>query len=104
MPLVLWGAEGQAMHFTDETTVAAIVAEDFRTAAVFHEFGIDFCCGGRRTLADACRERHLEPESVLSALSRSCSVPGIAPRFDEWTPETLIGYIVGTHHAYVRQA
>ena len=92
------------MHFTGETTVGSIVAEDFRTAAVFHEFGIDFCCGGRRTLADACRERDVEPASVLSALSRSCSVPGIAPRFDEWSPETLIGYIVGTHHAYVRQA
>ena len=92
------------MHCTGETTVGAIVAEDFRTAAVFHEFGIDFCCGGRRTLAEACRERSLEPEAVLSALARSCSVPGIAPRFDEWSPETLIGYIVGTHHAYVRQA
>jgi regulator of cell morphogenesis and NO signaling len=92
------------MHFTGETTVGAIVAEDFRTAAVFHEFGIDFCCGGRRTLAEACRERNMEPEAVLTALTRSCSVPGIVPRFDEWSPETLIGYIVGTHHAYVKQA
>jgi regulator of cell morphogenesis and NO signaling len=92
------------MYFTGETTVGEIVAEDFRTAAVFHEFGIDFCCGGRTTLAEACRRRDTDPETVLSALTRSCSVPGIAPRFQEWSPQTLIGYIVGTHHAFVRQS
>jgi regulator of cell morphogenesis and NO signaling len=92
------------MHVTGETTVGQIVADDFRAAAVFHEFGIDFCCGGRRTLGDACRQRNMDPDAVLAALARSCCVPGIAPRFDEWSPETLIGYIVGTHHAYVRRA
>ena len=92
------------MHFTGETTVGQIVAEDFRTAAVFHEFGIDFCCGGGKTLAEACQARDADPDAVMSALARSCSVPGIAPRFQEWSLDTLIGYIVGTHHAFVRQA
>lgn len=92
------------MYFTGDTPVGEIVAEDFRTAAVFQEFGIDFCCGGRRTLAEACRERNADADAVLAALTRSCSVPGIAPRFDEWSVDTLIGYIVGTHHAYVRRA
>ena len=92
------------MHFTGETRVGEIVTGDFRTAAVFHDFGIDFCCGGRQTLAEACRERNTDPEEVMAALTRSCSVPGIAPRFDEWSPEALIGYIVGNHHAFVRRA
>lgn len=92
------------MHFTGETRVGDIVAEDFRTAAVFHEYGIDFCCGGRLTLFEACRQRNTDPDIVLAALTRSCNVPAIAPRFDEWSPETLIGYIVGRHHAYVRRA
>jgi regulator of cell morphogenesis and NO signaling len=92
------------MHFTGETRVGEIVTGDFRTAAVFHEFGIDFCCGGRQTLAEACRERNTDPEEVMAALTRSCSAPGIAPRFDEWSPEALIGYIVGHHHAFVRRA
>jgi len=98
------GGEEETMRFTGETTVGDIVAEDFRTAAVFEEFGIDFCCGGRHTLAEACHERNTDPEAVMSALTRSCSVPGIAPRFDEWSLDTLIGYIVGSHHAFVRQA
>lgn len=92
------------MHVTGETTIGEIVAGDFRTAAVFHEFGIDFCCGGRRTLAQACQERHVDADVVIEAVSRSCAVPGSAPRFDEWTPQALIGHIVGHHHAYCRRA
>ena len=37
-------------------TIGDIVATDFRTAGIFERFGIDFCCGGRRSLADACRD------------------------------------------------
>ena len=39
------------MIATGNTTVREIVAGDFRAAGVFHQFGIDFCCGGGRTLA-----------------------------------------------------
>jgi len=92
------------MHVTGETTVGEIVAGDFRAAAVFHEFGIDFCCGGRRSLADACGERQVDTGAVLDAVKQALSVPSSAPRFDEWSPETLIGFIVGNHHEYVRRA
>ena len=91
------------MHVTGETTVGEVVTTDFRTAAVFQEFGIDFCCGGRRTIADACRESNIDPDQVLDAVSRTCSTPGSAPRFSDWSLATLIGYIVGNHHAFVKQ-
>lgn len=92
------------MNFTGDTAVGDIVAADFRAAAIFDEFGIDFCCGGRNTLAEACRKRNKNPEAVLAALTRGCSVQGIAPRFDEWPLDTLIGHIVGAHHTFVKQA
>jgi regulator of cell morphogenesis and NO signaling len=92
------------MQVTGETAVGEIVAADFRAAAVFQEFAIDFCCGGRRSLNDVCRERHIDPETVLDAVMRSCAQPGSSPRFDQWSTDTLIGYIVGHHHAYVRRA
>ena len=49
-------------------TVGDIVAADFRAAAVFEQFGIDFCCGGRRSLADACRAAAADPAAVVRAL------------------------------------
>jgi regulator of cell morphogenesis and NO signaling len=92
------------MHFTRDMTVGEIVAGDFRTAAVFQELGIDFCCGGRRGLGDACRARHLDEDAVMTALERVCDGPDSSARFDTWSPEQLIGHIVAKHHAYVRRA
>jgi len=92
------------MQATGQTPVGEIVAADFRTAAVFHEFGIDFCCSGATTLGQACRERDLDEDAVLSAIERSCGQPAAGPAFDTWDPATLIGFIVGRHHEYVKRA
>ena len=64
----------------DQTTVGDIVAADFRTAAVFESFGIDFCCGGRHEFADACREAAADPAAVRHALD---ALPPVADRLDE---------------------
>ena len=39
--------------------IGEMVAEDFRTAAVFKKYGIDFCCRGGRTIEDACKDSNL---------------------------------------------
>jgi regulator of cell morphogenesis and NO signaling len=93
------------MIATFDTPVGAIVAEDFRAAAVLDRFGIDFCCGGTRTLGEACRERAVNPSEVVKEVERACSASETAGlRFAEWEPESLMAYIVSRHHAYVRRA
>ena len=93
------------MTITEQTTVGELVAADFRAAAVLNRFGIDFCCGGRRTLADACEARKVDAARVLTEVSAACaSSGGTAPRFNDWEPQTLVAYIVGNHHTYVRRA
>jgi regulator of cell morphogenesis and NO signaling len=91
---------------TPETTVREIVADDFRTAAVFEKLGIDFCCGGQRALGAVCQERGLsyrDVEAALLAATASASDAG-TPRFGTWEPPALVSYIVANHHAYVRSA
>jgi regulator of cell morphogenesis and NO signaling len=87
----------------ERTTVGEIVATDFRTASVFEQFGIDFCCGGRRSLADACRTAAADPDAVRRALD---ALPPEGGEADErrWSVDHLIDHIVSTHHAYVRAA
>lgn len=85
-------------------TVGEVVAADFRAAGVFEQFGIDFCCSGRRTLDDACRAAAADPDSVVHALE---ALPPAIDTDDDaarWPIPRLIDFIVSTHHAYVRSA
>jgi regulator of cell morphogenesis and NO signaling len=56
------------MSEVEGATVGDIVAADFRAGAVFERFGIDFCCGRRRSVAEACRQAAVDPETVEQAL------------------------------------
>ena len=89
----------------EAATVGEIVATDFRAAGVFEQFGIDFCCGGPRSVADACRTAAADPAAVQRALE---ALPPIEERSDDdvtrWPLSKLIDHIVSTHHAYVRSA
>lgn len=83
-------------------TVGDIVGHDLRTAAVFARHGIDFCCGGRRSLDDACKARGVEPADVLRELEALERTDG-AEDMTAWPPDALVDYIVTRHHAYVKR-
>lgn len=92
------------MTATSDTSVGEIVSGDFRAAAVFQRFGIDFCCGGRRALSDACRDRNVNVLDVLAEVERVCAPKdAVTPQFSDWGPDALVAYIVRHHHAYVRR-
>jgi regulator of cell morphogenesis and NO signaling len=80
------------------------VATDFRAGAVFEKFGIDFCCGGRRSVADACRQAAVDPSIVKQALQALPPAGGESEDVAQWPMDRLVDYIVATHHAYVRSA
>lgn len=86
----------------ERTTVGDIVATDFRAAGVFEKFGIDFCCGGRRSLDEACRSASADPDVVLRALDELTPAGGSADEATTWPLGRLIDHIVTTHHGYVR--
>jgi regulator of cell morphogenesis and NO signaling len=86
------------------TRIGDIVAGDFRTAGIFERFGIDFCCGGRRSLDEACRDAAVDRAEVVQALD---ALPAAAAGDDDasrWPIDALLHHIVSVHHAYVRGA
>lgn len=86
-----------------DQTVGELVADDFRKAGVFREFGIDFCCGGKKSVSEACAKKNLDSDIVIKALEKLDHQPDVSDKnFSEWELDKLIDYIVDTHHAYVR--
>ncbi len=85
-------------------TIGEIVAEDYRTAAVFEKYGIDFCCGGQVPLAAACQANGLDFDVVLQELQAVKNDPPDRSRnYAAWELSFLADYIVNTHHAYLNE-
>ena len=85
-------------------TVREIALENPASIRVFEAFGIDYCCGGRKPLAEACEAKNLSVETVIAALENGTS--NSAPAGENWNAQplsSLVSHIVDTHHAYVRR-
>jgi regulator of cell morphogenesis and NO signaling len=85
-----------------ETAIGDVVARDLRTATVFSRYGIDFCCGGRRSIEDACVAAHLDPDCVVADLRAVADSAASGGDVSGWPAEQLIDRIVTQHHTYVR--
>lgn len=88
-----------------DTTVAECVAADYRTAAIFKKYDIDFCCGGGQTIEKTCQKRGINPDELIRQIEQLQSVDR-DPAWDKVhamaTPE-LIHHIVDHHHQYTRE-
>ena len=85
-----------------EPTIGEIVANDFRAASMFKEAGIDFCCGGNKSLTEACKEKGADESHLIQQLETLAQTPvSGAMNFKEWDLSFLSDYIVNTHHKFV---
>lgn len=92
-------------HLNPDTTVGALVAEKPARAKVFESFGIDYCCGGKRPLADVCIQRGINFERVRDAILDSDSASQGTEETD-WASASLTDltdHIVNRHHEYLRE-
>jgi regulator of cell morphogenesis and NO signaling len=84
-------------------TVREIALEQPTSIRVFERLGIDYCCGGRRPLTEACSDRSLEIADVVAALeSAAKSAAPAGTDFARASLRELIQHIVTTHHEYVK--
>ena len=89
---------------TVETKVGEIVRAVPARSRVFEDLGIDYCCGGRKALGDACREKGLDPGTVLARLTALDAEPQGTPGHpDAMTLSELCENIERTHHDYLRE-
>ncbi len=86
------------------TTLGDLVAERPARARVFEALGLDYCCGGRRTLADAAAAAGLPVADVERQLAEADAADAAAPARDWRTasPTELTAHIVETHHVFMK--
>ncbi len=70
---------------------------------VFARHRLDFCCHGDRPLADACRERDLDPASVLAEIEAERREDETFDRWDERPLPELIDHVLERYHAAHRE-
>ncbi|KGE85860.1 MAG: iron-sulfur cluster repair di-iron protein [Phaeodactylibacter xiamenensis] len=93
------------MNFDKAKTVGEIVADNYRAAEVFKSFGIDFCCGGGKTVAEVCQAKGVDYTALERQFLELDKQRSDAPahNFKSWQPSFLIDYIVNVHHTYVTE-
>lgn len=87
-----------------DLTIGEITAKDYRKAEVFKKYGLDFCCGGNKTVEDASREKGLDEAAIKKDLAAVENQEQPLHDFNTWRLDILADYIVNQHHAYVRNA
>jgi regulator of cell morphogenesis and NO signaling len=89
-----------------QTTVGELVKERPARSRVFEKLQIDYCCGGKLPLAEACERQEIDPQSVLQQLEESDAQP--APDeaalvdADAMSLTELADHIEQTHHAFMK--
>lgn len=83
-----------------DESIGEICAKDLAKAAVFKKYNIDFCCGGKKTIKQACKENKIDVDELVQALEQVEAVKE-TPDFQSFTLSELIVYIVDVHHQYV---
>lgn len=91
------------MKIDRNITIGEMVADDFRTAAVFAKYGIDFCCKGDRTLEQVCEKKNVTPDELITMLESIGTVDSSGIDFKSWPLDLLADYVEKTHHRYVEE-
>lgn len=88
-----------------EKTVREIALESPSSIRVFEALGIDYCCGGKKPLSDACSHANVDfgrVQELLEQANRDSQAP-VAQEWGDKLLSELIAHIVAKHHGYVRK-
>lgn len=93
---------------TDES-VGQLAANDIRKAKIFKKYGIDFCCGGKKTVKEACKAKGIDVTKVEKELqeadkNKTFNIGAKSFDFTKGNLDFLADYIVNIHHSYVKSS
>lgn len=94
----------ETLHKNAQKHIGQFVADDFRTAAIFSKYKIDFCCNGGRTIEEACEKKGLDATMILDELNTVLNTSiNQSIDYKSWPIDLLADYIEKKHHRYVEE-
>lgn len=87
-------------------SLGELVEEMPGASRVMERFGLDYCCGGKRSLEVACAARELDLAAVVGALEQAIAGPVEEAPVD-WSARSLtelVDYINSKHHTFTRDS
>ncbi len=83
---------------TPQNTLADLAAKHAGASRVFYRHGLDFCCHGRISMAEACAKKNLDVEALVREIQAEVKAPGNFERWDNRPVADLIEHILKTYH------
>ncbi len=98
-----------AIAIEPTTTVRDLVLKHPETRQALESLGIDYCCGGGRSLAEAAAAAGIDLTAVAKAVQQAADDANLASDAPErdWRQASLTelaNHIEGTHHVFMKQA
>jgi len=90
------------MNMTAEKTVRELALENTTATRVFEKLGIDYCCGGNKSLEEACRTSNLLIDQVIDSLEMAEQAEHAAQKDRNWQTAPLADLIA--EHRALREA
>lgn len=94
------------MNLTAAKTVRELALEFPNATRVFEKLGIDYCCGGNKSLEEACAATQLSADEILNSLEQDEQSSRANQKGRNWQAAPLadlIAHINSTHHKYTRE-
>ena len=93
-------------------SVGEIASDNPKKIEVFKKYGIDFCCGGGKTLKEACEMAEIDENMIITELNNMNNSDDktishnentfLNQKTKDWSIDFLIDYIVNIHHTFLR--
>jgi regulator of cell morphogenesis and NO signaling len=88
--------------FHIDDTIGAIVRDYPALSRLFEQAQVDYCCGGQKTLAEACAKRGIDPQTFLTELEIwAKTTPAPEVNLTALSLTELVDHIERVHHAYL---
>lgn len=90
---------------SESSTLADIVRNNPSSAGTLFKYGLDYCCGGKMNLEEACKVMAVNPTEVINEIQRNDSPPTLGQNHTGlWSTSFLTTFIENNHHQYLRSA